>query len=506
MKRLLEDISNHSFPLEFPGHYIGNKWVRPSKFVESRHSLNPSTGDVLMSVGLEKQQIDLALKECETVLPHLQEASYSVRFEYINKFRQALGDHQTDLINVLRIESGKPLWEAEFEFSQALRYLDQLVASQEVFQESLYSPYKAFCSSAEIRHRSVGSVLAYVPFSTAMPAFVQYLSASLISGSPIVILASRHVTLFSVLMGSILEELEFPSGVVNILSGGFTDFQAISQHKSVRAVFYRGSREHCMTLHQDGRNHWGRVVDFSSGGKNSALCLPNAPIDKAVESICLGALMGAGQLCESTSRVFVHRESLADLVNQMVAKIKGLKIGPTHLVDDVEMGPLYSAKAVDKFLRFQTMAKKESENTVLWGKSLEIGSGGNFVTPGVHIFSKFDGRSAYQSNVLLFPDIAIYEYDTVDEAVAKINSTDAAYSVSVLGGETEFKNSMNFRSPNLIYNGATVESAGPFSLPGSGYSSSGYTQEWGLASKLLTPVSTRNVGTNSDLFNAWLKR
>ena len=506
MKTLLEDIGNHSFPLDFPGHYIGNKWVRPSKSAETRDSLNPSTGEILMSVGLEKQQIDLALKVSEKVMPHLQEASYSIRFEYINKLRQALGDHQTDIINVLRIESGKPLWEAQYEFSQALLYLDQFLANQKVFQESLYSPYKAFCSTDEIRHRSVGTALAYVPFSTALPGFVQYLAAALISGSPIIILASRHVSLFSVIMGSVLEELEFPLGSVNILFGGFTDFQAISHQRSVRAVFYRGSREHCMTLHEDGRNHWGRVIDFSSGGKNSALCLPNAPIDKAVECICLGALMSAGQLCESTSRVFVHRESLADLVNQMVAKIKGLKIGPTHLDDDVEMGPLYSSKAVDKFLRFQTMAKKESDNTVLWGKSLEIGSGGNFVTPGVHIFNKFDGRSAYQSNVLLFPDIAIYEYDTVDEAVAKINSTDAAYSVSVIGGEAEFKKSLHFRSPNLIYNGATVESAGSFSLPGSGYSSSSYTQEWGLASRLLTPVSVSNIRDNSSLFNAWLKR
>ena len=70
------------------------------------------------------------------------------------------------------------------------------------------------------------------------------------------------------------------------------------------------------------------------------------------------------------------------------------------------MGPLYSKKAIDKFLRFQTMAKRESKKTLLWSRTYETESNGYFVLPGVHMIDEFDPTSAYQSNVIMAPDLS----------------------------------------------------------------------------------------------------
>src|SRR5205823_5890789 len=94
-------------------------------------------------------------------------------------------------------------------------------------------------------------------------------------------------------------------------------------------------------------------------------------------------------------------EALTETISQM-------EIGRTDVVTRPGyrgpfMGPLYSHKAVEKFQRYQTMAHRESKQTLLWGKALETPTKGYFVTPGAHLLQEFDNNSAYQGNVLFCP-------------------------------------------------------------------------------------------------------
>jgi acyl-CoA reductase-like NAD-dependent aldehyde dehydrogenase len=70
----------------------------------------------------------------------------------------------------------------------------------------------------------------------------------------------------------------------------------------------------------------------------------------------------------------------------------------------------------------------------------------------------FDAGSAYQSNVLFCPDIAIYKYDTLDSAIECINGTDATMAVSFIGDpEVLEARRDHFHAPNLLSNLPTVE-------------------------------------------------
>jgi succinylglutamic semialdehyde dehydrogenase len=178
---------------------------------------------------------------------------------------------------------------------------------------------------------------------------------------------------------------------------------------------------------------------------------------------------------------------LKDFCEELLSVVQKLQIGPT---DDVTsdkpgpfMGPLYSEKAVEKFLRFQTMANREAKETLLWGKALDRG-GGFFVTPGIHLMNKLDSNSAYQSNVLFCPDVAIYVYDTLEEAIEWINTTDASFAVSFFGAQNILEERRRqFLAPNLLINLPTVEIEA--SLPLSGRLQSGHHRYNGPALALL---------------------
>jgi aldehyde dehydrogenase (NAD+) len=206
-----------------------------------------------------------------------------------------------------------------------------------------------------------------------------------------------------------------------------------------------------------------RQLILQSGGKNAALVHSSAEMDTAIKCVLMGALKSAGQLCTSTSRVFVHRTRLAEFNECLTQKINELPIGRTDLPLQKNerqpfLGPLYSQKAAEKFLRYQTMAHREAKLDLLWGKAVESEAGGYFVRPGVHLIEKFDKASGYQGNVLFCPDIAIYEYDVLDEAIDQINSTDAPYVVSYIGDpEIIHARKTQFLAPNLLINLPTTE-------------------------------------------------
>src|SRR5690606_16760312 len=145
----------------------------------------------------------------------------------------------------------------------------------------------------------------------------------------------------------------------------------------------------------------------------------------------IGGFKGSGQLCTSTSQIFVHKSLQSELSEALVAKVQSLKIGRTDSADEnVFMGPMYSRKAVEKFLRYQTMAHREAKADLLWGKHLDAKTDMCLVAPGVHLMTNFDPSSSYQSNVLFCPDISLSEYEKLDDGVPFIFTTDAPYGAS----------------------------------------------------------------------------
>ena len=194
----------------------------------------------------------------------------------------------------------------------------------------------------------------------------------------------------------------------------------------------------------------------------------------------------------------MHSSQLPEFTDLIVSSVRDMKIGPTcDPGANPTMGPLYSRKAVDKFLRFQTMAKRESQKTVKWGKAVETSSGGFFVSPGIHILSGPESNSAYQRNVLLFPDIAIYEYDNISSAVEGVNCTDAPLVVSVLTQDVEAVRSLRFCSPNVAINLPTVELEAQLPVAGRGPCGSVRHNGVGMVENLTRPASVA-VATAGD--------
>jgi acyl-CoA reductase-like NAD-dependent aldehyde dehydrogenase len=472
LEQFVKNLSSRSFPIAWPGQWAGGGWIASRRGPQAKASINPNdTREKLIEVSLDKESVQQTIDAAERARKEFAATSLATRLEIIQRFRQMLADYQAPAELTLRLEGGKPRWEAQDDVAAALRYLDWVVKNGETINSELLAPARLGPHpGASFVMLPIGVTVAYVPFSTPITSFAFYFAAAMIAGCPLIINSSAHALLSCMFLALVAEKLDLPPGIFNVVFGNFSTFRQMLTDRRVAAVLYTGSREHCDTIRAESKLSLGRQVVLQSGGKNAVIVHSSADLGRAVDCVIRGAFTSAGQRCSSTSRVFVYRSQVPEFLDRLVESVKAIKIGRTDLDGDDSgptMGPLYSDKAVEKFLRFQTMANRESEKTLLWGRSMESMPHGNFVTPGIHHLTRFDNNSAYQGNVLFCPDVAVYDYDVLDTAIEQINTTDAAFAVSFIGDADALEERRHaFLAPNLLVNIPTVETEATLPLAG----------------------------------------
>jgi acyl-CoA reductase-like NAD-dependent aldehyde dehydrogenase len=450
-------LQERRFPLEFPGHFIGGEWCLDSKSEVLQGSFNPSRGDTIVKVLVSKKLLESAVDAADLAQKELAALSMDKRVEYLKRLRQVITDYRSLIVDALCIEAGKPRWEAQADFHSACQQLDAVLAESHRIREAMLGPVQLAWPDTEFNLQANGITIAFLPFSTPLATFVQSFAGALIAGSPLLAMPSSHAVLSGVLFGCVANQLELPKGALNLVFGNYQTFVKTLQDKRIQAVIYSGSREHCDTIRRDNVGQITRALLLQSGGKNAVIVDKEADIRESVRCVMYGVIKNAGQLNTSTSRVYIHEAQIEEFKKEMIRVVRGLKIGPTDGADDPHLGPLYAQKAVDKFLRYQTMAKREASDTWVWGKVFSAGAPGYFVTPGVHFFADMDSSSSYQSNVLMCPDVAVYGYKDVEQAIQAANNTDASLVTSLIGPVDRIKPWVHqLRAPNVLLNLPTV--------------------------------------------------
>lgn len=459
-KEFQKAISHRDFPIEFPGHWVNSNWLFDAQSKKLKASLSPNNGHELVTPFSDKEALFAAIDAADEFKQQSCNLDISSRIDFIVAMRQALADFEQVLIDCVRIEAGKPLWEAQADLRFALSYLDMFYEYGETLEKAALTPAQMPALKGQFSLQPIGTTVAFLPFSTPVTSFAKYFSAAIFCGCPLILCPSSHAVLTGLFYGFLAEKLDFPKGAFQVVFGNFDTFKKSLNDRRIQAIIYTGSREHCDLIRRESSLIKGRQLILQSGGKNATLVHSSADIEQAVRCVLYGGLKSAGQLCTATSRIFCHHSLINNFSEALLDKIETLAIGETDTPDsgEVFLGPLYSKKAVEKFLRYQTMAHREAKKDLQWGKQLEGFEHGSIVRAGVHLMDRFDPKSAYQSNVLFCPDLALYEYDVLNTAIDMINATDAPFVVSAIGdAEILESRRQQFIAPYLMLNQPTVE-------------------------------------------------
>lgn len=408
--------------LAFSGDYINGQWLLSERPDEEWSVHSPANlKDLVVRPVARFEHVNQAVESARKAYLPWAHLGVEKRRAYLLRLKEVFLARGAELAEIIARETGKPLWETKTEASALASKIDitlnhslKLVAEEEV-KDALPGV------TGFVRHKPRGVMAVVGPFN--FPAHLPngHIIPALITGNTVVFKPSDKTPAVGQWMAESFAAAEFPAGVFNMVQGQAEVGKRLVAHESIDGILFTGSYEVGLRIKQETMTHFWKILALEMGGKNATIVWEDADLKKAVYESLVGSFMTAGQRCSCTSRIILHPKIRDEFVDQFYANAKKLKIG--HWRDQVFMGPLISADAVEKYIRYQEIAKREGAESLMRGKALSLEHEGYYVTPSINIVPAFDPKSVYQKSEIFGPNVAIYTADTFEQALAINNSS-----------------------------------------------------------------------------------
>ncbi len=326
-----------------------------------------------------------------------------------------------EIAELLHREVGKPVEEAALAEvlpnADLVDYwcdsIEEALENKLVDLDPLSYPGKTGTISREPR----GTVALITPWNFPVAIPLRTLVPAVLAGNAVAFKPSEVTPRTGALVASLFDGL-VPKGLVTLVQGGADVGRALLE-ANVDAVVFTGSVATGKAIARACAERL-LVCSLELGGKDAAIVLEDADLDRAANGIVWGAFSNAGQNCAAVERVFVHEKVAQAFTEKVVALTKSLSraelaVMTTHAQRDKVRGHLEAAVARG--------AK------VLTGGAPE-GQGHEFL-PTVVAIEGENAASELMTDETFGPVLPIAIVASADEAVERANASRYALTTSV---------------------------------------------------------------------------
>lgn len=409
-------------PIKFKGDYIGSEFVRRESGEESWEVFSPGDlKDLVFGPEAYFSHVDKAVEAARSAYKVWSKTTLNERKEMLFRLQKVFKARSEEMAQAISRETGKPLWEARTEASALAAKIDVTIGHslKHIEGETIKDALPGVDGVVRYKSRGVFAVLGPFNFPAHLPN--GHIVPALLTGNTVIFKPSEKTPAVGQLYAEMVHEAGFPKGVFNLLQGRVETGKRLTTHDGIDGVLFTGSYEVGLKIKQDTITHFWKMLALEMGGKNATIVWDDADLDKALYESLIGSFLTSGQRCSCTSRIILHSKVYDQFLERFYQNAKKIKIG--HWSEDVFMGPLISADSVEKYIRFQEIAKREEAESLMRGKVLDLGVKGHYVTPSINVVKEYDPKSVYQKSEIFGPNVAVYKVDDFDQALEINNST-----------------------------------------------------------------------------------
>ncbi|CAM3816963.1 NADP-dependent glyceraldehyde-3-phosphate dehydrogenase [Alicyclobacillus pomorum] len=196
---------------------------------------------------------------------------------------------------------------------------------------------------AIVRKEPLGVILAISPFNYPVNLSAAKIAPALISGNTVILKPATQGSISALLMAKALDKVGLPKGVLNVVTGKGSEIgDYLVTHPSIRMISFTGGTK---TGRDIAKKATMIPLVLELGGKDPAIVLEDANLDKAARHIVSGAFSYSGQRCTAIKRVLVM-DSVADsLIEKVKQQVEKLTVGMPE--QDAAITPLIDASSAD---------------------------------------------------------------------------------------------------------------------------------------------------------------
>ena len=390
-----------------------------------------------------KEEASAALKAAADAFEDWAGRDWRERAAVMRRVADAVERRKFVLAAAMAYEVGKNRVEAVAEVNEALeaiRYYAALVEKEGGYVRRMSPGGPGEDTWSVARPRGPWFVIS--PFNFPAMLGSGMVQGALITGNTVVWKPSEDATLTAYLMYGAYIEGGVPPGVLNLLTGpGELYEDVIVGDRRVAGIAFTGSRDVGRHLYVEfaSRQPYPKPVVLETGSKNPAVVTAKADIAAAIEGVARGAFGYGGQKCSATSRVYVHEDVMGKFLDGLVEFTGSLSVGDPRKRGTF-MGPLINERAYANFARNVEDGIAAGGRVLVGGRQLRDGwmSRGFYVEPTVMAGVPEDHRLFRDE--LFMPLLLVAPFRDMDEAIAKVNSTDYGLTAGIFSedeGEVE---------------------------------------------------------------------
>ncbi|HEY5858582.1 MAG TPA: aldehyde dehydrogenase family protein [Aldersonia sp.] len=442
---------------------------------------NPADGTLVGHVPVETpDDVAAKVRELRLFQPQWEAIGPRERKEWLLKYQDWVLDNTEHIMDVLQSETGKTRADTALEplaTADLLKYwshnAEQFLAERHPKAHSPFGKVKKLTTA--YRPYPVVGVITPWNFPFLMPAFD--VIPALAAGAAVLLKPSEVTPLSAVEFVRGWSEIGAPPVLALATGYGETGAGLVA---NVDYVQFTGSAR---TGRAIAKQCAERLIPYSLelGGKDPALVLSDADLDRAVNGIATGGLANSGQICISIERVYVEEPIYDEFVDKLTKRVGEVRQGQGGHDFSHDIGAMATQNQSD-------IVQRHVDDAVAAGA--HVAAGGKATGPGTFfeptVLTDVDHSMSCMSEETFGPTLPVVKVADEAEAIRLANDSPYGLSATVWTKDHDrgerVARQLEVGAVNVNDFGANVFS---FALPMGGWKESGVGARSGGANGIL---------------------
>ncbi|MCI0385649.1 NADP-dependent succinic semialdehyde dehydrogenase [Streptomyces sp. CNQ085] len=461
---------------------------------------DPATGETLQTFeALGAEETEERLERARAAFEEYRTTGFAERAALLHRAADLLEKDQDHIARTLTTEMGKPVTAARAEAAKCVKamrwYADH---AEELLADEHPSPADvedSGGSTAYVRHRPLGPVLAVMPWNFPLWQVIRFAAPALMAGNTGLLKHASNVPRTALYLEDLFRRAGYPQGCFQTLLIGSGAVEGVLRDDRVAAATLTGSEPAGRSVASVAGDEIKKTV-LELGGSDPYLVLPSADVAKAAEVAVTARTQNNGQSCIAAKRFIVHRDVYEEFARLFVDGMGALKVGDP-MDTSTQVGPLASEKGRADLEELVEDARERGAAVLCGGRRPAAHPAGWFYEPTV-LADVTPGMRVHREETF-GPVASLYRAADLEEAIAVANDTPFGLSSNVWTRDREEQDRCvrDLRAGGVYFNGMTASHP---AMPFGGIKRSGYGRELsGYGIREFCNVTTVWHGTPPDV-------